>query len=99
MKELQIQSITHSIPFHSVILIFPLPISYRNGSERKRKYRNDYPFRKSIIHRGRKRSIRLRSCLPQSKDRENRQGREARSLSLTAFSGFAITICQNGIAG
>ena len=29
------------------------------------------------------------SCLPNSKDGKSRQGREARSLSLTAFSGSA----------
>ena len=29
------------------------------------------------------------SCLPDSKDGKSRQGRKARSLSLTAFSGFA----------
>lgn len=39
---------------------------------------------KSIIHRERKRFIRLRSWLPHSKNRENRQGRKARSLSLTS---------------
>ena len=39
------------------------------------------------------------SCLFHSKDRENRQGREACILSLTIFFGVAIfTICQNGTA-
>lgn len=66
-------------------------MNYRNGSERKRKYRNDNPFRKLIIHRERKRSIRLRSCLPQSKVREGKVDRGCRiRRSYADFQNYLI---------
>ncbi len=72
-------------PFHS----FPSTSCIGNGSERKRQYQN-YRFSKPHNFRWAQAVYPFApACLPNSKDGKSCQGREARSLSLTAFLGFA----------